>query len=408
MQKQKKIKIAVVTGTFPSVSETFVINHVKGLLKAGIHVDFYCLHKDTKALNHTGLDPKVLTVKGLQPKTFVQRLKCIFKTLQQSKYRFLWQTIKTFNIFKYGKEALIAKQFFKAYYLHYFQINSYDVVHIHFATNAVKLLPLLKNFKNKIVVTFHGYDAHKYQSSYYKALQTLPNIHYTVNTNYTLKKVLGLGFQRNTITILPVAVDTELFAPKEKQKPNALFSILFVGRLVPFKAPLRAIKIVEKLIETHKDVKLTIIGGGELYDTCSNYIEQNGLSEHVRLLGALSQQKIKLQMELADVFLYPGIVDDNGRCENQGLVVQEAQAMGLPVVVSNVGGLAEGVIDGETGFVVEENLLDVFVEKLIHLKSSSSECHKLASNAIKFIDKHYTTAQHVQRLILIYKDHCDG
>ena len=70
-------------------------------------------------------------------------------------------------------------------------------------------------------------------------------------------------------------------------------------------------------------------------------------------------------MDNSDIFLLPGIHDEiTGRAENQGLVIQEAQAMNLPVVVSDAGGMKYGLINNETGYVIKEKNIDEFVEKL--------------------------------------------
>jgi colanic acid/amylovoran biosynthesis glycosyltransferase len=107
-------------------------------------------------------------------------------------------------------------------------------------------------------------------------------------------------------------------------------------------------------------------------------------------------------MNAADLFLFPGIIDKNGRCEAQGLVVQEAQAMKLPVIVSNVGGMKEGIVDNKTGFVVKENDINGFVEKLEFLINNSNKKEAMGEAARAFVVKNYDSTILGEQLLYLY------
>ena len=90
----------------------------------------------------------------------------------------------------------------------------------------------------------------------------------------------------------------------------------------------------------------------------------------------------------SDLFVFPGIHDKHGRAETQGLVLQEAQAMELPVIVSDVGGMKYGMINDITGFVVEEKNIAGFVDKielLIADKELRKEMGKQGRMVLKLI-----------------------
>src|SRR5690606_21303860 len=104
-----------------------------------------------------------------------------------------------------------------------------------------------------------------------------------------------------------------------------------------------------------KEFELLIIGDGPDYNFLQSMINDLNLENIATLLGSMTQERIKDYFSSSDIFLFPGICDpDTRRCETQGLVIQEAQAMEVPVVVSDVGGMKYGLIDGVTGFVVKE------------------------------------------------------
>mgnify|MGYP000502649057 CR=1 FL=1 len=411
MKNQHSLKIAVIVGKFPMVSETFIINQIGFLRQAGHQVDILCLGKKKRDFIHNEVISKynlmedvfVFKWRDIMPLNKLDRLLKATNILFRSiKTKTFFRLLASLNPVKYRADAINFNQFFRAYFKHFFAVNNYDVVHIHFADNAVQLIKQLHGFKKRVVVTFHGYDAHNYDASFYSELIKLDNIKYTVNTNFTMQKVIELGFPDNIITILPVGLDTSFFKPIKKEHKE--FTVLFVGRLIEFKAPLLAIKIVERLNDKKQlKVHLDIIGTGDRFEECQQYIESNNLSDFITLLENKSQKEIKDYMNLSDVFLFPGIRDKKGRCENQGLVVQEAQSMKLPVIISDVGGIKEGIINNETGFVINANDKEGFVENLELLINDPIKLKVIGENGRNYVVKNYDNLVLGNKLLEIYK-----
>src|SRR5690606_13952080 len=105
--------------------------------------------------------------RSFMPLNKIKRLKSIIKILSNSILTSCFYVlIKCFNPFKYKHNALNGHQFFKAYYKLFFEVSNFDIIHIHFGDNAVHLLNQLQSVKSKIIVTFHGYDANKFNSSF--------------------------------------------------------------------------------------------------------------------------------------------------------------------------------------------------------------------------------------------------
>ena len=141
----------------------------------------------------------------------------------------------------------------------------------------------------------------------------------------------------------------------------------FCGRLVSWKGPDKAIEIIRRLIDSgYFDIVLHLIGSGEMETELKKMILDLNLEKNVILYGALSQEDVFKIMAKSDIFLLPGISDKTTkRSEAQGLVLQEAQFFGLPVITSDVGGVKYGMQSGITGFLIEhENDANTFVEKI--------------------------------------------
>ena len=86
----------------------------------------------------------------------------------------------------------------------------------------------------------------------------------------------------------------------------------------------------------------------------------------VEFLGAVTQKVVKEQLDQARVFCLPSITASNGNYESFGMVLLEAQASGVPVVTSALGGM-EAHADGVTGFQFAEKDLPTLVRRLCDL-----------------------------------------
>jgi len=254
------------------------------------------------------------------------------------------------------------------------------------------------------VTSFHGVDISpklisEYPSFYKNLFKEVDLI--TVNSEYT-KSLLQKISSLNKVRMLPVGLDTSYFKKSEKIK-NKNFTILFVGRLVEFKGPIIALKIINEIIRRgYPDVKIKIVGEGELMNDLLNYINQNKIEKNVELLGALPQKRVKQLMDTSDLFLFPGIQDNNGRAENQGLVIQEAQAMELPVVISDAGGMKYGILDGETGFVIKEKDIDAFADKIEFLVNNKNKRLEMGKNGRAYIIENYDSVILGDKLVEYY------
>ena len=390
------MRIAFIVHSFPTISETFIVNQITDLIDRGHEVHIFSFCKVENELVHQ----KILDYRLLDKTTYygnfhvsgIKRygpfLKYIIKEYNNLNFKRL---LGNFNFFRYGIKAFNLHFFYKSKWI--FNTGNFDIFHALFGGNGAYLAEMKSvGFlsKTKLLTSFHGYDlTPKFLPNYktkYRVLFQEADF-FTVNTVY-LKSVLQRITKTQNVAVLPVGLDTSEFHPKKSIKNK--FHLLFVGRLIPLKAPNLALEIVRLLIKRgNYNVQLTIVGDGELWKGLNKYIQKHQLQAYVQLKGAQPQEIVKEIMQEADVFIMPGIYDKNDRAETQGLVIQEAQAMQLPVIVSDVGGMKYGMIDQKTGFVVKENDLDSFVDKIACLIEDSELRLKMGKAGRKFVKKNY-------------------
>lgn len=184
------------------------------------------------------------------------------------------------------------------------------------------------------------------------------------------------------IRLIPPGVDHDLFEPGDQSEAKRGLGfegkrvLLFVGRLQPLKSADTAIRTLGHLVEWGRmdsgDARLVVVGGPS--GNSGNVEEQRlrtlardlGIAESVRFVPARPQGELPMYYRAADVCLVPSYT------ESFGLVALEAQACGIPVVGSAVGGLRTIVKHGQTGFLVEPAASEAFAERAWRILSDPS------------------------------------
>lgn len=137
---------------------------------------------------------------------------------------------------------------------------------------------------------------------------------------------------------------SRLFALKQK---NTRISLLWVGRLIPWKHPDTAVQIARQLFDAGYDFDLNILGSGEMYTQLQDMILQGGLGDCVHLRGAVSPEMVRSYMDAADIFLFTS--DFN---EGWGAVLNEAMNSACAVVASHEAGSVPFLVqDGRNGLI---------------------------------------------------------
>ncbi len=124
---------------------------------------------------------------------------------------------------------------------------------------------------------------------------------------------------------------------------------------------------------------------------------------NVTFTGPLSPEALREEYLQSNCFVLPAIVDSKGDTEGLGVVLIEAMQSGLPVVASNVGGIPDVVIDGETGILVPEKDPESLAKAFQKLESDSSFEKLLVEGASKRIGECFDWKKIAERQIAVYR-----
>ena len=410
------MKIAFFTGPFPSLSETFILNQITGLMDRGHRVDIFSnkagiqdvLHPDIEKYRLLDHVKYYANSSHAMPLNIVIRLKKALQYTVKNFHRKPWPLFKSLNAIRFGRDATSLGLFYKTIPFLY-EDNSYDVVQCHFGPNgnlAIKLRDV-GALQGKIVTTFHGYDISKYIRSAgnraYNLLFKKGDLFLPISETWQ-KELVRLGCPSEKIIVHRMGIDTRKFQyyPR-KPRPNGKINLLTVARLVEKKGVVYGIRAVSKTIKRFPTIEYTIAGDGPLREDLEILIDRLKLEEKIKLTGWINQDTVMSLMKNADLLLAPSVTDANGDKEGIPVVLMEALAQGLPVISTYHSGIPELIKNEQSGYLVPEKDVDTLSEKIEHYLSHSDMWPVLGENGHEFVQMNYDIHQLNNRLETLFK-----
>jgi glycosyltransferase involved in cell wall biosynthesis len=202
-----------------------------------------------------------------------------------------------------------------------------------------------------------------------------------------------------TINFPEVGIDPSVFDQASPRKPKAKKTILFAGRLVPYKLP----QLVVQAFGAHPglaDHRLLVAGEGPERAAIENLIQTNGWQDRIELCGWKTQAEIANLMQSADIFALTSI-----RELGAGVLI-EAMACGLPSVVVDYGGPSE-LIDASRGIKVPlsplQKLTEDFGNALAKLAADDELMVRLGDAAREHAKQFYTWDVKARKTIEVYE-----
>ena len=182
-----------------------------------------------------------------------------------------------------------------------------------------------------------------------------------------------------------------------ERQPDTV-DFLCVARFVSWKGQGHLIRVWQKVISRgERRARLIFIGDGPCLDVVRRDAEEAGIGCHVIFLGA--KPNADRYFNAADVAVLL-----SSEPEAFGLTLLEAMSRGKPVLASNIGGIPEIVVDGDTGILVNPHEDERGADGVCLLTASASERQRLGSNARKRWDDHFT----VERMVCRYESYFMG
>ncbi|HEC23996.1 MAG TPA: colanic acid biosynthesis glycosyltransferase WcaL [Chloroflexi bacterium] len=414
-EREQPLRLGIYVMRFPVSSETFIATKVAGLLDAGFDVHIFA-HERSNEWDRFEMLRDRLDIRS---------------RIHYAPPARPWWKITTVGLWHLLRKAIRHPGAFVRYILHNwrnrhehplgfwkavyerlaFVGHDLDILHVEFDTQALSVVDIKHYLGCKLLLSTRG----TFQKT--SVLDRFPGAPaylyrhvdgYHAISRYLLENAYRLGLSRSVpIWLIEPAIDLTLFSPngtRRVRRPDEPLRIISVGRLDWQKGYEFALDAVARVHQAGIPVHYTILGRGPYKSAVLFAAHQWGLLQAgvVELAGVVPREEVPAYMQEADVMLHAAV--EEGFCN----AVIEAQAMGLPVVTSDAGGLVENVIDGVTGFVVPRRDPDALAEKLILLAQDPELCQRMGEAGRKHALERFDLQDQIEAFASLYRELARG
>jgi colanic acid/amylovoran biosynthesis glycosyltransferase len=283
-----------------------------------------------------------------------------------------------------------------------------DVVLAEFGTTGVIVSEACRLEKVPLVVHFHGRDAshrdvlseneHSYSKMFAQAAAVI------AVSKAMRDRLIDLGAPPERLFHIPYGIDLADFQGSDPSVAPPTF--LAVGRFVEKKAPHLTILSFAETLRSCPDARLRMIGEGELLGACRDLACALGVGNAVTFLGAQSHTVVAEEMRRARAFVQHSVVAESGDSEGTPVAVLEASASGLPVVATRHAGIPDVIIDGQTGFLVEERDCSAMGRMMGRLADDQILASELGAAGRRRVAEHYNSDRSICSLRRVLEGAC--
>lgn len=252
------------------------------------------------------------------------------------------------------------------------ELHGLDLLHCHYAiphsVSAYLAKSMLQPRRLPVVTTLHGTDItlvgrdRSYLPITKFSIEQSDGV--TAVSRYLKEATYEAFAVRNEIEVIYNFVNCDIYLPATKAElrdyyaPRGEAIVIHLSNFRPVK---RTPQVVEIFARVRRELPavLLMVGDGPERGKAEWTARESGIEKHVHFLG--KRDNIEELIGIADLLLLPS------RSESFGLVALEAMACEVPVVASRVGGLPEVVADGEDGFLVDPDDLDMMTRRALEI-----------------------------------------
>lgn len=282
-----------------------------------------------------------------------------------------------------------------------------DVLHVHYAIPHAVCAILARQMSGrdlKIVTTLHGTDITVlgYDPSLTDAIRfgIEKSDYVTAVSNSLISQTYELIKPKKTIDCVYNFIDTRVNKRTDSRELRKEYGILPHEKVVIHVSNFRPVKRVPDVIQAFAGIaeqlpaKLLLVGDGPEIKTVCNLAGELGIRDKVLLLG--KQERVEELYSLSDLML---LLSEK---ESFGLVALEAMACGVPCIGTNVGGIPEVIVDGETGYICELGDIKNIIKKAVEILSNEEMYRRYSINSMERAEKKFSAEQIVSEYENIY------
>ncbi len=403
----EKPTIAYILLWFPKPSETFIFREVLGLWKLGLPIKVFTLYgAQTRALSSE--------MQVVSPLVKRMGVSCLMEMLRDVHY--WWKTnpkvtawlfrtlpIRRWRTFEVGGENLWA--FLAGFYLAR-RFEEIGIRHIHAPwANGPAMAALVASKLTGIPFSFAG-KAHDIWPPDDALREKMAASRFVLTNNAKNVKLLRLfcDDRPDKVHLVYNGYTLSSFgeAPVNMQPP---YQILAMGRFERYKGFDLLIRAAEILDRSGMDFHVTIAGSGMQGPRLKLLTRRLGLSRRISFPGFVNHDLVSEMFHNSDMFVMPAVVDTStGIRDGIPNVIVEAMLHRVPVISTNISGIGEVVLDGETGVVVSPGDVWDLVQAITHMTADRQKALEIAQRGRDRALMQFDPARNYGRILEIFQD----
>ncbi len=388
------LKIAIYTGLIPNT--TFIETLIAGVAKENEVLLFGTVKKKTRYAT------KRITIIDTPTSLYIN----IPLTL--------WRALKLG--IKHPKRLSIAIKEAKTYpttYIKWLRFSRFvpvllhgpDIFHLQWTSRIDRWMFLKSAYPCQIIVSLLGsqaailpYIEPEVFQRYQRCLPQVDAIH--AISEHLGQQASNFNVFPERVYVIPTNIPEAAFTyykPFEKRDAQP-FQLVSVGRHHWVKGYRYAIQAIQHLIRSGIDVHYTIIAAGHIPEDLLFQVDQLGLQDAISFKPALPQTTLFEHLQTYDALLLPSL------SEGIANVVLEAMAIGVPVISTNCGGMAEVVIPQKTGWLVPVRDAKALADAVIEcMELIEEDKRSMIQQAFEFVNKRYHEKHSIAQMLQLYE-----
>ena len=383
------MRVAVLVGAFPKLSETFVLNQVTGLIDRGHDVHIFANEVGDAGAAHDEVASYRLFERAhyspALPRSTVARVAGALPLFGSTLRRSPGSAAALLNVVKFGRSAASLRLLY--YAAPFRNLNDFDILLCHFGPVGIRTAWLRDAgvVRGRLVTVFHGFDMSVFlrnaKPGVYNHLFRTGDLFLPISEAWR-RRLIALGCPASKTHVHRMGIDCARFKFTPREPPNrGPLRVVTVARLVEKKGVEYAIRAVARLVAAGVDIEYTVVGDGPLREMLSQLTEGLGVSGCVKLIGYMAHSDIAALLQRSHVMLAPSVTASDGDMEGLPVAIMEAMASGLPVVSTIHSGIPELIDDDVNGYLVPEKDVSALAAKLEHVAFNTADWRRVADAA---------------------------
>ena len=393
------MRLGYLYSRYPVVSQTFCDTEMLALEKLGFSLEIGSIYAPLSTLRHAHAARLGAPIRYAPPQPVLR----VWEENAKARGKWWIGALVDCHEEKYGWRYKPAQRARNAlYFAELFTQAGVDHFHVHFANRAAHTALFLKEISGiPFSVTAHGQDFMVDLGNDELLAEICAAATFVaVETNYS-GQLLAKRCPDSASKIYHVfnGIDLESLPPPLPHSSNGSARILSVGRLVPFKGFDQLIDACAELARRNLDFTCEIVGDGPERERLQDKIDKQQLKSRVALHGSLPRESVFEKMRACDIFALASIVERNGASDVFPTVILEAMSAARPVVSTQVAGIPESVVHGETGLLVPPGNATNFAEALAQLIVDPALRERFGNAGRARVEQHFAINQTIAPLV---------